>query len=331
VALFRTGDSGEPVRDIQDRLIQLGFSIGDDPEGEFGDGTLTAVEAFQSARSLTPDGMVGRETWRTMVDAGHRLGDRLLYYRFPMLHGDDVASLQHDLNALGFDAGIVDGIFGADALRAVLDFQQNRGVAEDGIAGTQVVEELSLMTRATKKMGREVVKERVWLSTLPPHVAGQRIFIDPFCRDDLEADLSWAAGSAASSTLRELGANPILSRSIDTRPAERNRARHANEIAADMIIGFSLPRTDCPGVFFFQSPLSRSESGEELAHGIAARLGLDAIGRVSPILRETRATAVVVTVPRLDVQLGTAVARGIQEWLRLRAEKTRDQSPSNDR
>jgi len=167
VALFRTGDSGEPVRDIQDRLIQLGFSIGDDPEGEFGDGTLTAVEAFQSARSLTPDGMVGRETWRTMVDAGHRLGDRLLYYRFPMLHGDDVASLQHDLNALGFDAGIVDGIFGADALRAVLDFQQNRGVAEDGIAGTQVVEELSLMTRATKKMGREVVKERVWLSTLP--------------------------------------------------------------------------------------------------------------------------------------------------------------------
>jgi len=331
VALFRTGDSGEPVRDIQDRLIQLGFSIGDDPEGFFDDGTQTAVETFQRAWSLAPDGMVGRETWRTMVDAGYRLGDRLLYYRFPMLHGDDVATLQHDLNALGFDAGIVDGIFGADSLRAVLDFQQNRGMAEDGIVGTEVVAELSLMTRATKKFGREIVKQRVWLSTLPPNLAGQRIFVDPSCRDDLEADAAWEAGSAAASILRELGAKPILSRSIDTRPEERSRARHANELAADMVIGFSLPRTDRPGVFFFQSPLSHSESGEELAHGIATRLGLDAIGRVCPILRETRATAVVVTVPRLDVRLGKAVARGVQQWLRLRAEEPGDHSPSSDR
>jgi N-acetylmuramoyl-L-alanine amidase len=330
VALYRTGDSGEPVRDIQDRLIQLGFSIGDDPESEFGEGTRAAVEAFQRARSLTPDGMVGRETWRTMVDAGHRLGDRLLYYRLPMLHGDDVATLQHDLNALGFDAGIVDGIFGADCLRAVLDFQQNRSMAEDGIVGTQVVEELTLMTRATKKMGRATVREREWLRGLPPNVAGQRIFVDPFCRDEHEAEVTWEAGSAAAAVLRELGALPVLSRAVDTRPPERNRARHANELAADMVIGFALPRTDCPGVFFFQSPLTASESGEELAQGIAGRLGLEAIGRLSPILRETRATAVVVTVPTLDARLGSAVARGIQAWLRARAEESA-QPPSSER
>jgi N-acetylmuramoyl-L-alanine amidase len=331
VALYRSGDTGEPVRDIQDRLIQLGFSIGDDRGGQFGDGTRSAVERFQSARSLATDGLVGRETWRTLVDAGYRLGDRLLYYRFPMLHGDDVATLQHDLNAIGFDAGIVDGIFGVDVLRAVLDFQQNRGMAEDGMAGTEVIEELALMTRATKKMGREVVRERVWLSGLPANVAGQKVFVDPFCRDDLEAGAAWEAASAAASFLRELGANPILSRSIDTRPAERSRARHANEMAADMVIGFSLPGTDRPGVFFFQSPLSRSESGEALADGIATRLGLEAIGRISPILRETRATAIVVTVPLLDPRLGRAVARGIQEWLRLRAEASGDQVPSSER
>jgi N-acetylmuramoyl-L-alanine amidase len=329
VALYRTGNSGEPVRDIQDRLIQLGLSIGDDAVGSFGDGTREAVEAFQRERSLAPDGMVGRETWRTMVDAGFRPGDRLLYYRLPMLHGDDVAALQHDLNALGFDAGIVDGIFGAEAMRAVLDFQQNRGMAEDGIVGTEVINELTLMTRATKKMGREVVHERVWLRTLPGNVTGQRIFVDAFCRDDLEAGLAWEAGSAAAAVLRELGAHSILSRAIDTRPPERNRARQANEVAADMVIGFSLPRTDQPGVFYFQSPLSSSESGRELAQGIAARLGLDAIGRVTPILRETRATAVVVTVPTLDKRLGAAVARGIQEWLQSRAEDG-TQSPSND-
>ncbi|MCB2223408.1 MAG: peptidoglycan-binding protein [Actinobacteria bacterium] len=321
MALYRTGDSGEAVRDIQERLTLLGFPIGDDPEGEFGDGTHAAVEAFQRARSLTPDGLVGRETWRTMVDAGFRLGDRLLYNRFPMLHGDDVATLQHDLNALGFDAGIVDGIFGADTLRAVLDFQQNRGMAEDGIAGPEVIEELALMTRATQKMGREVVRERVWLRALPPSVAGQRIFVDPFCRDDLEAGVAWEAGSAAAAALREMGALPTLSRAIDTRPAERSRARQANAAGAEMVVGFALPRTDCPGVFYFASPLSRSESGEALAAAIAARLGLEAIGRVSPMLRETRATAVVVTVPTLDATLGAAVARGIQAWLRSRAEQ----------
>jgi len=308
----------------------LGYTIGDDLSGGFGEGTRSAVEAFQSAQSITPDGTVGGETWRTMVDAGYRLGDRLLYYRLPMLHGDDVSSLQRDLNALGFDAGIGDGIFGADTLRAVMDFQQNRGMAEDGIVGTVVAEELSLMTRATKKLGRDVVRERVWLSTLPPNVAGQRIFVDPFCRDDMETSASWKAATAAVGILRELGAHAVLSRSVDTRPPERNRARHANEVAADMVIGFALPRTDSPGVFFFASPISRSESGEALATGIAGRLGLGAVGRVTPILRETRATAVVVTVPTLDAKLGSAVGRGIQSWLQARAESSGDQSPSND-
>jgi len=119
MALFRVGDTGEPVRDIQERLHALGFSTAPDTSGVFAEGTSSAVIAFQKSRRLTADGMVGRETWRTMVDAGHLLGDRLLYHRMPMLHGDDVADLQRRLNAIGFDTGSVDGIFGATTLRAV--------------------------------------------------------------------------------------------------------------------------------------------------------------------------------------------------------------------
>ena len=331
MALYRTGDEGEAVRDIQDRLVALGYPIGGDAPGRFGDGTRAAVESFQRARSLAADGLVGRETWRTMVDAGFVLGDRLLYYRFPMLHGDDVSTLQHHLNALGFDAGIVDGIFGADTLRAVLDFQPNRGRAEEGIAGPAVVEELTLMTRATRKAGRDVLKQRVWLRSLPANLAGQRVFVDPFCRDDLEADASWEAGAAAAAALRRLGANPFLSRAADTRPPERTRAHQANEIAADMVLAFSLPRTDCPGVFYFASPLSRSESGEALAGAVAGRLALEPVGRVTPILQETRATAILVTVPTLDARLGSAVVRGIQGWLTAMAAEAGIQPPSSDR
>ena len=100
-----------------------------------------------------------------MVDAGYRLGDRLLYNRMPMLHGDDVAELQRRLNALGFETGSVDGIFGASTLRAVLDYQQNREMAEDGVVGPEVVEELALVSR----------RPRRWVAIMSANESGSRL------------------------------------------------------------------------------------------------------------------------------------------------------------
>jgi len=39
------------------------------------------------------------------TEAGYRIGDRLLYHRAPMLRGDDVATVQRRLSALGFEPG----------------------------------------------------------------------------------------------------------------------------------------------------------------------------------------------------------------------------------
>ena len=49
--------------------------------------------------------------------------------------GDDVKKLQETLNALGYECGTADGIFGAKTETAVRSFQQANGLAEDGIAG----------------------------------------------------------------------------------------------------------------------------------------------------------------------------------------------------
>lgn len=49
--------------------------------------------------------------------------------------GDDVKKLQETLNALGYDCGAADGIFGAKTEIAVRSFQQANGLAADGIAG----------------------------------------------------------------------------------------------------------------------------------------------------------------------------------------------------
>lgn len=49
--------------------------------------------------------------------------------------GDDVKKLQETLNALGYDCGAADGIFGAKTEIAVRSFQEANGLAADGIAG----------------------------------------------------------------------------------------------------------------------------------------------------------------------------------------------------
>jgi len=48
-----------------------------------------------------------------------------------LLRGDDVATLPRLLEALGFDAGRVDGIFGPDAAAVPSDFHRNVGIAVD--------------------------------------------------------------------------------------------------------------------------------------------------------------------------------------------------------
>ncbi|MFH1330273.1 MAG: peptidoglycan-binding protein [Actinomycetota bacterium] len=318
MALYRQGDTGEAVRDIQERLAALGFPCEPDPAGVFGPGTTAAVKQFQASRHLAADGCISPAVWKCLVDAGFLPGDRLLYYRLPMLHGEDVAALQHDLNALGFDPGPVDGILGADTLRAVLDFQQNRHLPEDGIVGPQFLEELVLMVRATKKAGRDALRERVWLRSLPPTLAGERVFVDPYSRDDHEAAQAWEAGVAAAGLLGELGARAFLSRSADTRPPESLRAYQANALAVDIVLGFSLPGNDVPGVYYFASALSHSEAGEALAGAVALPLGLWPVGRVLPVLQETRAPAIVVAVPGLGPRLGRAVVRALDTWLSSR-------------
>ena len=102
--LYRQGDTGEPIRDIQDRLAALGLSCGADPRGEFGEGTRQAVLEFQRSRGLNADGIVGPDTWRALYEAGYRLGDRLLFLRRPMLRGDDVENGQRLVDDLGTDA-----------------------------------------------------------------------------------------------------------------------------------------------------------------------------------------------------------------------------------
>lgn len=140
---IREGDRGAAVEDVQRRLISLGADLGSTGvDGVFLGATCAAVRTFQRDLDLPEDGEVGAHTWAALVDATFALGDRLLYLRYPYLHGADVRLLQTALNALGFACGATDGIFGALTEGALRDFQSNIALSADGIVGPDAVRAL---------------------------------------------------------------------------------------------------------------------------------------------------------------------------------------------
>jgi N-acetylmuramoyl-L-alanine amidase len=312
--LYRLTDVGPAIRDIQDRLTALGFDTGDDERSVFGEGTTRAVARFQKAKGLDVDGIVGPDTWRALYEAGYRLGDRLLFLRRPMVRGEDVAELQSRLNSLGFDTGKVDGIFGPNTETAVIEFQHNRHLAEDGKVGPEVVTEIHLVTRGEMKEGRDAIREREWLRLLPETVAGTRVFLDAGCRDREEARDAWEAASAAALAIQEAGGVPMMSRSDDTQLPERLRARRANRMGSDLIIAFRINREGDDCVFYFASEHSSSRAGEALAASLALTLGARVEGRAATMLKETRAPAAVVAMRTLDDKTGLAVAEGLNQF-----------------
>ena len=131
------GCTGDAVKTLQEKLNAKGFNSGN-VDGIFGAKTYAAVTAFQKANSLGVDGIVGKLTWAKLYDATPVNVTPVTTQ--PMLRtgsrGDAVRKLQELLNALGYDCGSVDGIFGSKTYAAVLAFQKANGLAADGIVGS---------------------------------------------------------------------------------------------------------------------------------------------------------------------------------------------------
>ena len=64
--MVRMGDSGDAVMTLQTELNAQGYNCGE-ADGVFGQNTLNAVKAFQTAKGLTADGVVGELTWTELL------------------------------------------------------------------------------------------------------------------------------------------------------------------------------------------------------------------------------------------------------------------------
>ncbi|MBA2751289.1 MAG: peptidoglycan-binding protein [Actinobacteria bacterium] len=297
------------VRDLQQRLAGLSFDTSDDSAGHFGHHTASAICAFQEKRGLRVDGVCGDQTWAAVVEAGYRLGDRLIYLRHPMLRGDDVASLQRRLGALGFDAGRVDGIFGPDTQAALTEFQRNTGQVVDGVCGPATIHGLERLGKSQDE--REpvaVVREAEALRQAPRTLHAKHVALGG---DGLHAVLS-----AAARTLAEAGAVVTLVQ----HPDQSEQAGEANACEADVYLGLFLVagREECSSAYY-AGHRYESEGGRRLAElvqaAVPAVLGVHDAGvrgMTLPVLKETRMPAVLCEVgPPERVVAGAAALASV--------------------
>ena len=129
---LKVGSRGDDVKQLQTNLNSLGYSAGT-PDGIFGNGTKSAVVAFQKTYGLSSDGIAGNQTQSAISTA--------LYYKNHNIlskgqSSTAVANLQSDLISLGFLSGKADGAFGARTEEAVKAFQRKYNLTVDGLAGS---------------------------------------------------------------------------------------------------------------------------------------------------------------------------------------------------
>ena len=284
------GCSGDAVADLQSRLAVCVSTPLTDPVGSFGPSTRAGVEQFQRLRGLRIDGVVGPSTWNTLVEAGLKFGDRLLYRTHPMLRGDDVAELQSRLCSLGFDTGRVDGIFGDLTAHALAEFQRNLGLNVDATAGLDTVSEL--LRVSGRHLSLELVtavREREAHRSGPPTLRGRHLGIGEI----------GGLGTVASLLARKLGGEGARVTLLH-HPEESGQATEANTAGVDVYVGIRIvaeaKEATCS---YYQGYSFESPAGRDLATRIAESLPqklavpASATGMSLAVLRETQMPAVV--------------------------------------
>lgn len=176
---LQLGDTGDEVRVIQYFLAVVGTFNDAVPSvpinGTFDETTQNAVIAFQQYAGLTPDGIVGEETWDQLYDAYRGIVATITvpenrvapYPGTPLTNGaqgEYVLFLQSYLNRIAeaypaIPTVTADGVFGNATEAAVIAFQREFGLSPNGFVGpitwdriTSVYEDLAV--GAEKQQGQ---------------------------------------------------------------------------------------------------------------------------------------------------------------------------------
>lgn len=278
--LFRRGDAGPAVSEIQAALVHLGLLAHAPVPPVFDQPTDWAVREFQQNRGLVVDGIVGPETWAALQAARLSLGDRLLSLAGRRYAGDDVAALQERLAELGFDTGRVDGVFGHRTEAALKAFQREYGLVSDGVCGPATLRALKQLGRLVTGGRPQVLRESEQLHRSGAALAGKVVVIDPGHGGPDRGAAAHGLDEAAvvedlaarlEGRLTAMGVRVVLTRGPDSCPTDEERAALANDVRADVVLSLHVDRGSsprCQGVATYHYGTgsgSTSTIGERLA------------------------------------------------------------------
>ena len=146
---LRKGYTGDDVKSVQSRLQELGYYTGS-LDGNYGSGTMAAVEAFQGRNGLKQDGIAGSGTFGKLfstsaVAADSSSTDDPDTTDYPTLRsgdtGAEVTKMQQALVNLKYTLSVT-GTYDAATKDAVIGFQQRNQLSVDGVAGPNTLQKL---------------------------------------------------------------------------------------------------------------------------------------------------------------------------------------------
>lgn len=213
-----------------------------------------------------------------MIEAGWRLGQRLLYLSHLNLRGDDVAELQVRLAQFGFNPGRIDGIFGVLTEEALTDFQRNCALDANGTLTRATLIELTRMT--STHTARSLVTEARDRAGFHEAPAGPLVI----------------AGQSPLAPLLARSCARVLKVEVLGDDGPRVVADFANSNGAAFVISLqTFKHIDGVHLHYWASYRSHSRRGEQIASEIASVFNqahdlprVEVTGMALPILRETK-------------------------------------------
>ncbi|MCM3760136.1 peptidoglycan-binding protein [Alkalihalobacillus oceani] len=181
--ILRIGSKGQAVKELQQRLADLGF-YKSAADGIFGNGTAGAVKQFQQQQGITVDGIVGPQTLRALQSPASSLTASVVSKEPPSVQpkpatpqekekptaqpeapgttmlkfgarGQAVSDLQTQLKRIGLFNQAVTGYYGTVTEQSVKAFQRQQGLTVDGIAGPKTLEKLNTAAGKTGETPQE--------------------------------------------------------------------------------------------------------------------------------------------------------------------------------
>ena len=138
---LRPGNTNRYVTYLQTRLRHWGYFRGSS-NGNYDSKTVEAVKRFQRQYGLSPDGVVGPQTWKKIENPKTKTKtEKSNKCNQPVLQrgdkGDCVTKLQKRLQQLGYFKGSITSYFGNSTWEAVKQFQLNNELPPNGIVNSQ--------------------------------------------------------------------------------------------------------------------------------------------------------------------------------------------------